>query len=393
VVLGAVCGLVGLGFIRALYYSEDVFRKTRIHPVARPMIGGLLIGLLGIVPAIMAPNHLPRVQGGSVIESEDISSVARAEADGAGVEAEPNHDPPPIMGNGYPVISQTLEPKSYSRDVPVYWSIWFLLLLLVGKIIVTSLTLGSGGSGGVFAPSLYMGATVGGAFGLLLQSTGLFGDLSPGAYALVGMAAVVAATIRAPLTASLILFELTQDYRVILPIMISGVVALAIAQRFEPSSIYTLKLLRRGVRFGMSAELRILRQISVSEIPIKEVVLVHPEEPVEELLRHGRERQATDFVVVDSEDGFLGMVTDEDLRIAMLESEALPLLLVSELMRDDVPLVQMDETLDGVLDKFAGGYGACLPVVGPNRSNQVVGLITRRAVMNRYQQALAETDG
>lgn len=388
VVLGVVCGFVGLAFIRALYGSEDLFHRLRVHAVLRPVIGGLIIGVLGILPAWMAPSHLPPIQATPIIRGLEANAVAEMETVEGAEEEERSHDPPPIMGNGYPVITRTLEPSGYSDGDGVTWSIWFLLLLMVGKLAATSVTLGSGGSGGVFAPSLYVGATVGGAFGLLLQHSGWFGDLSPGAYALVGMAAVVAATIRAPLTASLILFELTRDYRVILPIMISGVVALAISQHFEPSSIYTLKLLRRGIRFGMGAELRILRQISVADLPRTEAVMVRPDEPVDELVRHGRERQAADFVVVDGEGGFLGMVTQEDLRVALLESEAVPLLVVSELMRDDVPLVRLDETLDAVLDKFAGGFGSCLPVLGADRSNEVVGLISRHAVMSRYHAAL-----
>jgi CIC family chloride channel protein len=390
VVLGVLCGLMAVAFIWTLYRTEDLFRKLAVHPVVRPAIGGLLIGLVGILAAWLAPRHLPRVQGELLIRSTDPSVVARAEADRQIEEVPPAHQPPPIMGNGYPVIAQTLEPASYTDSVQIRWTLWFLLVLMAGKLLVTVVTLGSGGSGGVFAPSLYLGATLGGGFGLVLQWTGWFADLSPGAYALVGMAAVVAGSIRAPLTATLILFELTRDYRVILPIMIAGAVALAIAQRAEPSSIYTLKLLRRGIRFGTGPELRILQQISVQDIPRLEAVVVRPDDPVDELLRLGREHDATDFVVVDDKGLYLGMVTGETLRIALLEAEALPLLLVSELVRDDLPAVGLDETLDVVLDKFAGHHSACLPVVEAKRDGHIEGLLSRAAVMNRYHQALAE---
>jgi CIC family chloride channel protein len=392
-VLGVLCGLVAVAFIWTLYRSEDLFRKLPAHPVARPVIGGLLIGLVGVGAAWLAPAHLPRIEGAGVIAASNRGAVTLSGSGGNQGEGSPAFEAPPVMGNGYPVISQTLEPDSYDPELNVHWAAWFLLLLLGGKLLATVITLGSGGSGGVFAPSLYMGATVGGAFGLAVQQTGWFVDLSPGAYALVGMAAVVAGTIRAPLTATLILFELTRDYRVILPVMIAGVVALAVAQRVEPSSIYTLKLLRRGIRFGLGAELRILKQIVVRDIARAEAVIVRPDDPADELVRLGRERAVADFVVADDEGRYVGMVTGEDLRIALLESEAVPLLLVSELLRDDLPVVGLDETLDTVLEKFAGHHSACLPVVGGDRSGRVEGLLSRAAVMNRYHQALEAVEG
>ena len=124
--------------------------------------------------------------------------------------------------------------------------------LLFLKLAATCFTLGSGGSGGVFAPSLFVGAACGGAVGLILETIDPFGigALSPAAYALVGMAAVVAATTHAPLTAILMLFEITGNYKVILPIMMAAMVSTIIAQVLFRESIYTIKLKRRGIRVG-----------------------------------------------------------------------------------------------------------------------------------------------
>ncbi|MCR9217014.1 MAG: chloride channel protein [bacterium] len=184
--LGLVCGAVAVGFIRMLYASEDLADRVKLHPIAKPMLGALLLGVLGIGYLLFA-----RTQG---------------------VEAQiPN-----FFGNGYETIEALLEPSTFGFGsaseaglsnplMPgeiVSTSLLMLALLLICKILATCLTLGSGGSGGVFAPSLFLGAAAGALFGELLSLAGLLPDGgSPAAYALVGMAAVVAGTTHAPLTA------------------------------------------------------------------------------------------------------------------------------------------------------------------------------------------------
>lgn len=360
-ILGLICGLVGVAFIKLLYGAEDVFRKLPVHRVARPVIGALLLGLLAVATEQMIAAHLPT--------------------------GEATHQPA-IMGNGYPLIIEALDEQAYGG--PRGWAVHILLILLVAKTLATCLTLGSGGSGGVFAPSLCMGAAVGGAFGLLVQHVPLFHGISPGAYALVGMAAVVASSIHAPLTATLMLFELTRDYKVVLPIMMASVTALAVAQRIEPASIYTLKLLRRGVRFG-SRDLRVLQQISVRDIRRLPAPAAGLHDPVDKLVRIMRTTTANDFVVLDDKGRVAGMVLGDDLRTMLLEAEAMPLLTVSDIMRSDVPTVNLDDTLDVVMHKFAGKPMQSLPVIDSSGAKGPRELITRAAVMNRYQQALADS--
>jgi len=374
-VLGIICGLVGVSFIKLLYLSEDLFRKLPGHRVLRPVVGALLLGIVTVGVMATTSSSVPHYR-----------SQRQADGTYAVQTYKPRGTPPAIMGNGYPVIGQTLEPGAYT--VQNGWTLRLLLVLLVAKLIVTCLTLGSGGSGGVFAPSLFLGATAGGAFGLLLERTNWFAHITPGAYALVGMAAVVAATTHAPLTAALILFELTRDYSVILPIMLAAALALTVAQAVEPASIYTLKLLRRGVRFG-TADLRLLQRIPVREVPHVRAPVVRPHDPVDELVRLMRTTRVNDFVVVDERGRLTGMVLGDDLRTILLETEAMPLLLVSDVMRDDLPTVSPDETLDIVLNKFAGQPMQSLPVIDPSRPDNVNELVTRAAVMNIYHHSLA----
>lgn len=373
-VLGLICGVVAYSFIKALYFSEDFFRTLPVHRILRPALGALVLGVIAVGTTIVAEDYIPNVR--SNLDAEGNTAVEEVDTHG---------HPPAIMGNGYPIIRRCLEPLSYFSSPS--WGLGVLLLLLVGKILATCLSLGSGGSGGVFAPSLFMGATAGAAFGVAVNQLGIFGDISPGAYALVGMAAVVASSIHAPLTATLIIFELTRDYKVIIPIMMASVAGLAVARALEPASIYTLKLLRRGVRIG-TGDLKLLQRISVRDIPRVPAPTVTPKDAVDKLVRLMRTTTANDFVVVGDDGKLAGMVLGDDLRTMLLESDAIPLLTVSDIFREDMPTVTLDETLDVVLNKFAGKPMQSLPVRDPSRPERIAELVTRAAVMNRYHQAV-----
>ncbi|OGQ80750.1 MAG: hypothetical protein A2289_16020, partial [Deltaproteobacteria bacterium RIFOXYA12_FULL_58_15] len=196
--LGVLCAFVGLAFSRGLYVVEDVWDKLPLHDTLKPIVGGAMVGCLGLV--------LPHV-----------------------------------MGVGYETVEAVLASDNHI-------GLYLLLGLVAAKIVATHLSIGSGLSGGIFAPSLFIGAMAGGAFGVVVNYL-LPGTVAPsGAYAIVGMAAVVSAAIHAPLSAILIVFEMTGDYRLILPLMLAVLVASALSKRISPASIYTLKLLRRGVR-------------------------------------------------------------------------------------------------------------------------------------------------
>ncbi|MHA6759695.1 chloride channel protein [Streptacidiphilus sp. PAMC 29251] len=198
--LGLLAGALGVGFSKVLYRIEDACDKVWRGPEwARPAVGGLLLGLLLLV--------LPQ-----------------------------------MYGVGYPVLENAVGGK---------YVIGFLIVLLVGKIVATSLTIGIGGSGGVFAPSLFMGAMLGSAFGAAAH------DLAPGiagpvgAYGLIGMGAVFAGAARAPITAVIILFELTGEYTIILPLMTAIVLATLVSRALSRDTIYTAKLRRRAASTSM----------------------------------------------------------------------------------------------------------------------------------------------
>ena len=211
------------------------------------------------------------------------------------------------------------------------------------------------------------------------------------------MAAVVAATTHAPITAIIIVFEITRDVYVLLPIIFAAGLSIIVAQFFLVDSIYTLKLRRRGVLLGSSADLTILRRITAQQVPLAPHVAVFPDDSVSRLLELNRNYQITDFVVTDHDGDYLGMVTAQALRTALIEREAIPLLLVDDIYRSDLPVIHPDESLDQVLDKFSRHDVASLAMVGGaitstkvEADRKVSGLITRTRLMRRYQQALAE---
>jgi CIC family chloride channel protein len=214
-VLGLVAGLVGWGFTRVLYLIEDACDAVWRGPEwLRPAVGGVLLG--GVLLAL-----------------------------------------PQMYGVGYPVLE---------AGISGHYALGLLLLLLVGKMVATSLTIGIGGSGGVFAPSLFVGGMLGTAFGIAAQAAFPGLDLSPGAFGLVGMAAVFAAASHAPIAAALIVFELTGQYAIILPLLAAVALATGLSHLISRDTIYTLKLLRRGVDIDADSRADdVLRTLTVGQ--------------------------------------------------------------------------------------------------------------------------------
>lgn len=360
-VLGVVCGLVALAFVKTLYWTEDQFKKLPLHGVFRPVLGALLLGLVAVASEQLVRARVPG----------DAEMLL-----------------PTVMGNGYAVIRQTLETSSYGLSGG--WVVTVLLILLVGKLLATCLTLGSGGSGGVFAPSLFLGAVTGGACGLLARELPGFEHVNPGAYALVGMAAVVASSIHAPLTATLIVFEMTRDYKVIVPIMLASVAGLAVAQFFESASIYTLKLLRRGVDIYRGRDVNLLRHLSVRDQMRTDFVTVPPGAGVMPIVSGFVEHPGNSIFVVDENQRLLGVIAADQSRSIMADASSFePLIIATDLMQETgFPVVNPSDTLADVMKRLAR-YRGEVPVVSDGR---VIGVIWPEDVLERYNAELFKRD-
>ncbi len=366
VLLGVVCGLVAVAFNKLLHMGEDLYDEWKIHPLLKPITGGLALGLMGY-GFVLALNAMRPESGASV---------------------------PMFYGNGYATIRELLDPNAYDTGSLLATSVVLLSMIVLLKMLGTVFTLASGGSGGVFAPSLFLGAVAGAALGVALERVGLMPEGgSPAAYALVGMAAVVAGTTHATLTSILILFELTRNVYVLLPIMLAAVVATVVASVLERDSIYTFKLRRAGVLLGGAQDISLLRKLPVTSVPIEPLPedAVFASDPLGKLVSLHANYHVPDFVVVEQDGTYIGMVTGKDMRTALIDREAIPLLLVAELLRTDLPVIEPDETLDVVVDRFAEHDVSSLCLVTGGKNPRPIGLITRRNVMSRYREALEES--
>jgi CIC family chloride channel protein len=255
--LGLIAAVAGVAFIRVLYGMEDVADRVWHGPAwLRPAVGGVLLGL--VLLAL-----------------------------------------PEMYGVGYPVLENAIHGQ---------YVVGLLLAFLAGKILATSLTMAIGGSGGVFAPSLFIGAMLGSAFGTGAHDLLPAATAGAGAYGLVGMAAVFAAAGRAPITAVLIVFELTDDYSIILPLMLAVVVATGISKLLSEDSIYTLKLRRRGIDIERPAMPSALPPISVAAAMQPAPPPVRPEARPADVAARLAEEGRDALPVVDPEGRVLGLV-------------------------------------------------------------------------------------
>ena len=360
--LGLLCGAAGAIFIRSMHAGEGVFRRLIGGPpwvkALRPAVGGLMLGALGLAVVLLTGGGPP----------------ARFEG----------YPMPAFFGDGYRVIEGLLRPDFDAAAAPAT-AVAVLIALVLFKLLATILTLASGGSGGVIAPALFIGAGVGGAWGTLLRGSGLFDQLRPAAVTLVGMAAVLAAVVHAPLASILILLELTNDSRVLLPALLGVVVALGTAKVLAGDSIYTGDLRRRGVRRA-GADPAVLGRLTVEQVSLDPAAVVRADDPFERVIELADRWRSRDFVVVDAAGRYAGFLPAEAVDAALIDREATPLMVVGELMRADVPLVSHADELGRAFDLFARLDVSSLAVgLG---DGQVLGTISRAALMRRYQREL-----
>jgi CIC family chloride channel protein len=339
--VGVLAGLVGLAFMSVLNACEDAFERLRVRPWLKPALGGFAVGAIAI--------PLPHV-----------------------------------LGVGYDTIA-----KALSGDLGP----GLLLALLGAKIVATSVTVGSGGSGGVFAPSLFLGAMAGGCFGNLVHAWLPDATAGSGAYAIVTMGAVVAATTHAPLTAIIMIFEMTQSLAVIPPLMAACVVSTLVATRLRSESIYTLKLARRGFERGRADEPGVLRRLRVRDVMDPEPVAIPASARLPELLDLVVRSPHTQFFVVDVDRRLLGSVSLSDLRRLVLDQDALRHVLVAgDLAIPDRPTVHPDDDLDTLMEVLGHGEIEEVAVVDRTDSRRLLGTVTTQHAIDAYNAEVLRRD-
>lgn len=336
--LGVITGLIALAYVRMVYGVEDWFDRWRTALWVKAVAGGLIVGFLGT----FGSAHL--------------------------------------FGIGHEGVELAMAGAL---------STGLMVALVFMKMVATSVTLGAGGSGGVFAPALFIGAMAGGVFGRAADHLFPTVTASPGAYALVGAAAVFGAAAHAPMTAIIILFEMTDNYRIILPLMLSVVLAQLIASRIDPDSIYSIKLRRRGGMASPRGELGTLDLLLVADAMTEEVPAVPVDMTVDALASHARGDRNHSWVVQDGEGRMTGIVSLRDLERAIVD-ENLSGGAVRDIMTTGVVTCTPEETLRRAFRRFTERDVFQMPVLDPQDGGKVIGVIRRTEMMWAYKELAEE---
>jgi CIC family chloride channel protein len=335
-VLGLFCAVAGVTFTKTLYRIEDFFDEIKFPEYLKGIIGGLILGIASLVF-------------------------------------------PQVLGVGYGAIDVALMQQMA----------WWLLLVLAGvKILATSVTIGSGGSGGIFAPSLFLGAMAGGFFGVMVHQ--LFPDItaSPGAYSIVAMGAVVSATTHGPLTAILILFEMTGDYKIILPLMLACIIATIASGQLLRDSIYTLKLARRGIDIKEGKEVNVLKSMFVKEVMNPNVETMPEALPLGIMAEKISKSKFNSFPVLNAQNQLVGILSFNDYSEAIFDESLKDLVVARDLATTDLVTITMGDNLWTALEKISSKDFAVLPVVSAQEPNKLEGVVSRRDIIGAYNKAV-----
>jgi CIC family chloride channel protein len=335
-VLGAACGGIAQWFIRSLDRTEKTFSSSRIPVWLRAAVGGGITGIIAI--------KFPQVLG-----TDDIA-----------------------------------------LDQALHGALPWVLLLGIGfaKIAATSFSLGSGGSGGILGPSLFIGGMIGALAGT--AANGLFPASAGtvGGYTLIGMAAFLAPMVGAPLTAILILFEMTGDYAIILPLLVAVITAMLVSGRISRFSLYTHSLHKKGVDLVRGREEGVLKTLTVRDVMREEVTTISPSATFGELSERFLKAPDDYFYLNDESGALRGVVSFMDIRPYLREEGLRDLVRVEDIATSDPVSVTPGETLFDVLIKFGYKNVAVLPVISDPHARRLIGIIHRKDVLEAYQRRI-----
>lgn len=336
VVLGAVVGVFAASFIDVHFRIKDLFDKIKLSPVVKPILGALLVGIIGVV--------LPQV-----------------------------------FGNGYEFINTFLHGGG---------SLYLLLALIVFKAVATSITLGSGLPGGLFAPVLYIGAVIGGAFGHLAQLLFPAMAIAPGSYALIGMGAFLSAATHAPMTAIFLLFEMTASYQVIVPIMLACVIGTAISRHYKKESLDTVELAKAGIDLEAGKERNIMKSLYVRDVMVTKLETVPESMTLRQFTKFLSTTKHSNFPIVNKIGELTGIISIQDFLGVVFEKDLMDLIVIKELATTEVTTIFADENLDGAMQKIGYRNIEQLPVIARDNHQKLIGIISRRDMVSAYNKAL-----
>ena len=261
----------------------------------------------------------------------------------------------------------------------------FLLGVVLMKPLATSLTLSSGGSGGVFAPSLFLGGVAGYLFAFVfnLLFPGLY--CSPSNFALVGMCGVMSGVLHAPLTAIFLIAEITEGYTLFVPLMLVSAISYSTISYFEKYSIYTKRLIEQGDYAPHDKDKQLLGAMNVQQVVERDLLTVRPDQKLADLVEIVKTSSRNIFPVVDGQQRLHGIITLDDVRDIMFDEEARRQVVVSSLMNEAPDTVLLGDSMQTVMNKFETTGAWNLPVVDQGK---YVGFLSKSRIFNAYRNRL-----
>ena len=337
VIVGIVGGIVSLAFCKGLLYTRELFLRMPVRSrILQPALGGLLIGVILVFF-------------------------------------------PQVLGVGYQYVNQALNGGLLLKS---------MLLLCLMKLLATVISYASGNAGGIFSPSLYLGAMAGGSIGMLVHRFAPFPASDPGAYALVGMGAVFAGIIRAPMTSVFMIFELTQDYQVFVPLMVANAISFSISRQFQPTPLYHALLEQDHIQLRGPASRMKSAAWTARDIMTSDFIMIPPDVSVRTAWNMVAKAKAKAFLV-GNEGLVSGLVTrallEREMRHAQTDVR------VGGLVASDYRPVHPDQSLEVVISQL-GKYPGLLPVVSRNDTRHALGVITPESLMQFVQRTWDQED-
>jgi CIC family chloride channel protein len=337
--LGAVSGVFGAGFLKLLGWSEKLFSKLPLPIYSRLALAGLMVGALGIFY-------------------------------------------PEVWGNGYSATNEILHLR-----IP---AIEFILGLFLAKLAATTVTVGSGTVGGVFTPTLFLGAALGSLFGGALHLANIDSTLPTGAFALVGMGSLLAATTHSPLLAMIMIFELSLNYSLMPPLMLACAISTLVARRFHADSIYTEPLRRKGLDLHReSSHLGAASEQTVGDLMREPVPPVRETTPFREIAQRFLTASNNFLPVVDAKDRLLGMIALHDLKEYLHAGTELDSVIAYDIMRPLPVCLTPNQKLSDVLPILLASEIRNVPVVDNLLQNRLIGTVARTEALSLLSEAIS----
>jgi CIC family chloride channel protein len=344
-VLGLLAGLVSFLFVRALFGSQNLFEKLPIPRWLKPAIGMVLVGCIGVFW-------------------------------------------PHVFGNGFETVNMTLRQQIPSTQLLTPFTL--LLILLVMKILASALTFGAGGAGGLFTPSLMVGALLGGVFGYGVHM--LFPNISAeyGAYALVGMGGVLAGMTHAPLMAIMMVFEQTNSYQTVLPLMFVCVISHFTVRLLKSKSVEEESLRRDGVVLPSGPEASVMQSLRVADAMHDDVLAVNCSVPFPTVVERFLKEPYNNLYVTDEHGAFVGAIRLHSLKEMLHQGDSLTTVVADDLVDETFESVTPDQKLADTMDVFWRQNSERLPVVENTVSRKLIGWISKRDLIGVYNQEILQ---